>query len=139
MSTVTQAEVRAIHEVLSPPHPPIDEAAYARAVQEAFGRLLGVADVLNSEEGSPLRSLGLSDVFVPQDVCRTDAFGPAELDLPEEAVEHLRGTGQLEDDGKSRMHVYAIEEYQIRRSGLQVLTDTANRRLVMLGHAGTGK
>ena len=48
--------------------PPVDETAYAQAVVHALGKLLSVADMLNPEEGSPLRALGLQDIFVPLNV-----------------------------------------------------------------------
>ena len=141
ISQTTADDVREVMALLSPSQAPIDEAQYAAAICIAYSRLLGFADVVTSEQGSPLRALGLQDVWVEQDVISSQGFGADELELLGSHVDFLRASGQLDEDGEVAERVTAYGRLRTRRCSpvLSILCDARLRRVVMLGHPGMGK
>ena len=135
----TAEQVGEVRALLTPPHAAIDEAQYAVAIKVAFGRLLGFADVIGSEQGSPLRALGLQDVWVEQDVVPSQDFRADELELLPEHVNLLRASGQLEDEVKEKVEAHARFARKMPTPVLSLLGDAALRRVVLLGHPGMGK
>ena len=139
ITQTTANDVREVKALLSPSHPPIDEVHYAAAIRATFGRLLGFADVVHSEQGSPLRALGLQDVWVEQDVVQSQGFGADQLELLDEHVAFLRTSGQLDEEVKERVEAYERLRDVKPSPVLSVLGAASRRRLVVLGHPGMGK
>ena len=117
----TESEVREILEQLRRPIVVIDEQIYAAALKSAT---ISVATALRHD---PDRSLALQDVFVAQDVRRTDRFSfstdvsrSAEVSTSEQAEEP--------------------EQLQLERQSVKVLlADPGERFVVLFGHPGSGK
>ena len=138
-------QVSQLSEMLSPrPVQPIDENAYAEAIQKAFGRLLGVADAL--ESGSQFRELGLQDIFEPQDVRLLSPDFRTEFDLPADYVALLQDTSQVErlDEAVKRRMIMTAEAMawsQTRQSVMKLLSgsESSTRWSVVLGAPGAGK
>ena len=143
----TRQAVSQLSASISPPHAAaaasaIDEQAYAEAVKRACTRLGGVMDVM--VRGPQSASVGLQDVFVAQDVKLLDGSSLAsDFELPEEHVEQLRRSGQLEllePDVLQRMQLQSQSSFMAPSgSVLDVLSDASQRWLVILGSPGSGK
>ncbi len=122
-----------------PARPSFDLAAYQQAMRKRYGRL-------KLEELDPtthdVRPLTLTSMFIAQNARECVEFMPRVFELPKELQRRLREQGEMEggelDEELLAQHRRAYLD-QSPRPILEIVRDSAFRRLVILGDPGSGK
>jgi hypothetical protein len=122
-----------------PKPPPLNLAAYAKAVRDRYARLK--LESLDAT-GSYYRELELWRVFVPQHVRECQEYLPQVLELPKEHLRRLREAGHIEGGEFQPEDIQELRRRylaQTPRNVLELMDDPSLPQVVILGDPGSGK
>ncbi|MDE5111770.1 MAG: NACHT domain-containing protein, partial [Trichodesmium sp. St7_bin2_1] len=111
---------------------------YQEAIQEQYGNLK--LESLDTS-GYGYNELKLWRMFIPQNVRESQEFMPQVYEIPEEYLQRLKETEQLEKEFSPEQLESLRRRYleQPVRSVLELIEDTKYKYLVILGDPGSGK